>query len=119
MATIEESVKELLTMDVSARAFSDALFGPTGLFNQMAHTEEERRRLTETALFHQANSRLTALLRLEASEAREEFERRLKKRRHVARNDQKKMRLSGHATPPIQLRPKGPSIPIKKHRKSG
>jgi hypothetical protein len=47
-------------------ALSDLLFAPDGLFSQLAETEDERRRLAQTALFQQAQSRLTELQREEA-----------------------------------------------------
>jgi hypothetical protein len=119
MRTIEARVKELLAMDLPAHVLSNALFGPTGLFNQIAHTEKERRQFSQTALFQQANSRITELQRVEISEARAELERKAKQRRKVAGKSRRKTHIPDPATPAMSARKVGISNTSKKYRKSG
>jgi hypothetical protein len=63
---IETRIEETLKIDaLGAQAFSQVLFGPSGLFQQLAVTESERQLVAQSALFQRANERLTALQQLE------------------------------------------------------
>jgi hypothetical protein len=55
--TVEKEIREILRAEKSAIRMSEKLFSPTGLFNQLANTEEERRQLTQTTLFKEAHER--------------------------------------------------------------
>ncbi len=101
-----KSIKELLTMNVSARALNEALFGRDGLFNQMAHTEEERRRISRSDLFRQAQSRLTELLSSEASELRLKYANSGTRGKRKA-DAQKKLRLASTEARPTKQRKSG------------
>jgi hypothetical protein len=59
---IERQIEQLLgNGDLGAPAFSLALFGPNGLFNRLASSEQERRIIARSDLFQRANARLTQL----------------------------------------------------------
>ena len=62
----EQQIREVLDSESAAVPLSDKLFGPDGLFGRLARTEEERRTLTQSPLFKQAQRRLTELQRAEA-----------------------------------------------------
>src|SRR5262249_16554080 len=51
--------------DYSAQDFSRILFGPGGLFSQLAPTDEERPQLVRTPPFKEANARQTEWERLD------------------------------------------------------
>ena len=64
--TVQNRIQELLSSDgIGAQAFSQILFGPNGLFQQLATTEIERQAVVQSPLFQKANERLTALQQLE------------------------------------------------------
>jgi 5-methylcytosine-specific restriction endonuclease McrBC regulatory subunit McrC len=65
---IERQIRELLAAETDAIRLSNQLFTPDGLFNRLARTEEERRTLSRSELFQQAQRRLTELQRSEAAE---------------------------------------------------
>jgi hypothetical protein len=65
---IEEQIREVLANETHAILLSNKLFHPDGLFNQLAHTEEERRSVVQSALFKQAQRRLLTLQYQEAME---------------------------------------------------
>ncbi len=66
---IERRIDQLLALDgLSAEALSRLLFGPGGLFNQLASTETERRAVAQSPLFQRANNRLTELERRQLGE---------------------------------------------------
>ena len=64
----EDQIREVLDAEHDAIALSDKLFSPNGLFGQMAKTETERRVVARSALFKQAQVRLSDLQRKEADE---------------------------------------------------
>jgi hypothetical protein len=64
---IEEQIREVLTRETQAHVLSQKLFHPTGLFGQLAATEEERRVVAQSALFRAAQRRLSDLQRREAA----------------------------------------------------
>ncbi len=64
---IEQRIREVLAGEPHASALSQKLFHPTGLFAQLAPTEEERRALAQSALFGEAQRRLSELQRQEAA----------------------------------------------------
>jgi hypothetical protein len=66
MSDVERQIRQLLSMPISARAFSDALFSPYGLFNKLAPSNEDRKTVAQSPLFQQAQRRLTELERAEA-----------------------------------------------------
>ena len=67
-AKFEDQIREVLDAEDDAISLSDKLFSPNGLFNQMAKTEGERRVVARSALFKQAQKRLSELQRKEADE---------------------------------------------------
>jgi hypothetical protein len=106
MTKVEKQIKELLTMNVSARALNEALFGRDGLFNQMVHREEDRRRISGSPLFRQAQTRVIELVQLEAAEIRQKYVNSERTGKSKG-NGQKKLRLTSTESRPA------------KHRKSG
>jgi hypothetical protein len=64
--TIEARIREVLANETSAIPLSDQLFSPTGLFNLLAHDEQERRAVASSPLFRQAQDRLHELQQCEA-----------------------------------------------------
>ena len=65
--TIEEQIRAILDEEIDAISLSNQLFSPDGLFNQMATTEAERRKVAQSALFKQALTRLSHLQGKEGS----------------------------------------------------
>jgi hypothetical protein len=65
---IEQQIREALATEAAAIPLSDRLFSPSGLFNQLASTEAERRLVVQSPLFQEAQRRLSALQRKEAAE---------------------------------------------------
>jgi hypothetical protein len=65
--SIEDQIRQILAIEVSALDLSQKLFSPAGLFNQLASTEEERRHVVQSALFRAAQHRLTTLQQIEAA----------------------------------------------------
>jgi hypothetical protein len=64
---IEHQIGEALATETHASALSQKLFHPNGLFGQLAATEEERRVVAQSALFREAQRRLSDLQRQEAT----------------------------------------------------
>jgi hypothetical protein len=62
---IEEQIRDVLAAEGEAISLSNALFGPNGLFGQLAANEQERRLVAKSALFQQAQKRLSELQRKE------------------------------------------------------
>jgi hypothetical protein len=62
---IENRIRALLRAKTTSQALSNALFGPGGLFGKLAKTEQERRALTQTPLFQQAEARIMEIERAE------------------------------------------------------
>ena len=58
---IEMQIREVLATETTAFALSQQLFHPTGLFARLAATEAERRVVARSALFQEAQRRLTDL----------------------------------------------------------
>ena len=65
---VEARIREILVNANDAITLADQLFSPGGLFSQMATTEAERRQVAGSALFKEAQKRLSALQRKEAEE---------------------------------------------------
>lgn len=65
-AILEEQIREVLTRETQATILSQKLFHPSGLFGQLAATEPERRMVAQSALFGEAQRRLSDLQRQEA-----------------------------------------------------
>jgi hypothetical protein len=65
---VEEQIRKVLENATQAIALSEMLFSPSGLFNQIAATEDERRVVAQSSLFRQAQRRLTELQQKEAAE---------------------------------------------------
>jgi hypothetical protein len=57
----ERRIRELLATEMSAVTLSNKLFTPNGLFNQIAHNEQERREVTKTDLWRDAQARMREL----------------------------------------------------------
>ena len=55
---LERQIQELLATEADPVALSNALFSQSGLFALLAITEEERRILTQSSLFREANQRV-------------------------------------------------------------
>lgn len=72
---IKQLIRAALATEMSAVNLSNLLFGPQGLFKELAHTAEERRKLVQTPLFREANARLTDLQFLEAEPLFKEVDR--------------------------------------------
>jgi hypothetical protein len=66
--TIEQNIRDVLANEKSAIALSNQLFAPTGLFNQIAQNEAERRVMVQSPLYKEAQNRLNELQRREAAE---------------------------------------------------
>ena len=64
---IETQIREVLATETTAFALSQHLFHPTGLFVRLAATEAERRVVAQSALFQEAQRRLSDLQRQEAA----------------------------------------------------
>jgi hypothetical protein len=65
---IEQQIREALATETSGIVLSNRLFGPGGLFGQLAGTEAERRAVAQSPLFREAQTRLSELQRKEAAE---------------------------------------------------
>ena len=65
---IEQGIREALATETSAITLSRKLFHPDGLFAKLATSEQERRALTQCALFVEAQRRLSGLQRQEGAE---------------------------------------------------
>ena len=115
MMSVEKQIKELLTIKLSASALSNALFGWNGLFNKIAQTEEERRRMARTPLFRQAQNRIMELSLSKAEELRRKYAGSANQGR-VKTNGRKKLRLMASEE---RLHSAGKRSPQKKRRKSG
>lgn len=63
---IETRIRELIAGESDAVTLSNLLFTPNGLFSQLAANEEERRALTKTPLFKEAQQRVATLRKMEA-----------------------------------------------------
>ena len=63
---VERQIRELLATETRAVTLSNKLFTPDGLFNQIAHTQDERRAVTQTDLWREAMTRLRELQSREA-----------------------------------------------------
>jgi hypothetical protein len=68
---IEAEIRRVLDTETKAISLSNKLFRPDGLFAQLAATEEERRELTKTPLFREAQERLSDLQRTEMAAFRQ------------------------------------------------
>ena len=68
---IEAEIRRVLETETKAISLSNKLFRPDGLFAQLAGTEEERRELTKTPLFREAQERLSDLQRTEMASFRQ------------------------------------------------
>ena len=65
--SLEQEIRNLLATDTDSIALSNKLFGPGGLFGQLASTPAERRAVTQSSLFQDAQQRLSELRRHDAS----------------------------------------------------
>jgi hypothetical protein len=59
-------IRKLLATEESALILSNRLFTPNGLFNQIAHSAEERREVIKTDLWRDAMARMRELESREA-----------------------------------------------------
>ena len=66
--SIEDQIRDLLASEHDAISLSNQLFSPSGLFNQLAPTESERRSLVATPLFKAAQQQVSVLKRDQAQE---------------------------------------------------
>lgn len=65
-ASIREQVLEVLAQESKAGPLSEKLFGPQGLFSQVARTADERQQLLQDPLYRQAMARFMAVQHSEA-----------------------------------------------------
>lgn len=65
---VEARIRQLMADEKSGMALSNKLFTPDGLFNRIAKTEEDRRKMVQTPLFKEAQRRVHELERLEIAE---------------------------------------------------
>ncbi len=65
---IEQEIRQILGEETRAIPFSNRLFSPAGLFNQLAQTEKQRRAVARSPLFIQAQQRFLELQRREIAE---------------------------------------------------
>jgi hypothetical protein len=65
---IEAAIREVLTTGISAILVSNQLFRPGGLFSQLAATVEDRREVSRSPLFEEAQRRLAELRHVEVVE---------------------------------------------------
>ena len=63
---VENTIRGLLATETRAVVLSNKLFTPEGLFNQIAHNEQERREMVKTELWRDAQARLRELQYREA-----------------------------------------------------
>lgn len=70
-AEIEAEIRRVLDTETKAIPLSNKLFRPDGLFARLAGTQEERRALTQTPLFQEAQRRLSDLQREEMAAFRQ------------------------------------------------
>ena len=68
----ERKIREVLATEQNAIRLSNALFTPDGLFSKLAADEAERRALVGSALFREAQRRLSELQRAEMAEFKQE-----------------------------------------------
>ena len=66
--SIEQGIRDALATEQDAISLSNQLFSPSGLFNQLAQSEAERRSIVKMPLFKEAQRRLSVLKRKEAHE---------------------------------------------------
>ena len=64
---LEQQIREVLATEAHAIPLSAKLFGPDGLFHQLATMEEERRAVAQSPLFREAQRRLSELQQDEAA----------------------------------------------------
>jgi len=64
---IEQCIREVLATETDAIALSRRLFSPGGLFPALGTTEAERRVISQSPLFKEAQRRLSELQRQEAA----------------------------------------------------
>ena len=62
----ERQIRELIATETRAVVLSNKLFTPDGLFNEIAHNEQDRREVVKTQLWRDAQSRLRELEHREA-----------------------------------------------------
>jgi hypothetical protein len=60
---VEAEIRRVLETETTAISLSNKLFRPDGLFARLAGTRKERRELTKTQLFREAQQRLSDLQR--------------------------------------------------------
>jgi hypothetical protein len=65
---VEQQIQEVLRTETRAVSLSNRLFSPGGLFNQLAETEDQRRKMAGSVLFKRAQQRLLELQQQEAAE---------------------------------------------------
>jgi hypothetical protein len=65
-AEVEAEIRRLLATETSAIRLSNALFTPGGLFGQLHATPAEKQAVVNSALFEEANRRLSELQLQEA-----------------------------------------------------
>jgi len=58
---VEAEIQAVLSAETSALSLSEKLFSPGALFSRLASTDEERRVLVRSSLFHEAQVRFRQL----------------------------------------------------------
>jgi hypothetical protein len=67
---IEAQIRQILREETKSIALSNKLFRPDGLFARLATTEADRREVSKSPLFQEAQDRLSELQRAEMDEFR-------------------------------------------------
>ena len=65
---VEAEIRQIIATESSAITLSNKLFSPSGLFNQLAQYEPDRRAVIRLPLFKQAQDRVWELQRQEIAE---------------------------------------------------
>lgn len=65
---VEQQIRQLLAAESDSISLSNQLFGPNGLFGNLATSKAERRAVAQSSLFREAQRRLSELRRDDARE---------------------------------------------------
>lgn len=66
--SVEQQIRAILDTENDAHTLGNKLFSPDGLFIRLAKTEAERRHMTQSSLFREAQRKLSDLQHQEAAE---------------------------------------------------
>jgi hypothetical protein len=66
--SVEQQIRSVLASESDCISLSNRLFGPQGLFGKLAPSRADRRTVTRSTLFRQAQQRLSELRRKDAQQ---------------------------------------------------